>query len=40
MLQQGYAPATGIPAVTAKGPKAPKPLNMRDLNDILEAFGG
>jgi hypothetical protein len=40
MLQQGYIPASGVPAATAKSQQAPKPLNMRDLNDILEAFGG
>ncbi|MGF2616480.1 hypothetical protein ACQUWN_12840 [Rossellomorea aquimaris] len=39
MLQQGYVPKSGSPFPT-KGQQTPKPLNMRDLNDILEAFGG
>ncbi|TYS82904.1 hypothetical protein FZC80_05080 [Rossellomorea aquimaris] len=40
LLQQGYVPGTGTPIVPAKEQLTPKPLNMRDLNDILEAFGG
>ncbi|WP_421378396.1 hypothetical protein ACOJQI_12890 [Bacillus salacetis] len=40
MLQQGYVTASNVPVSTAKDQQAPKPLNMRDLNDILEAFGG
>ncbi|WP_252183488.1 hypothetical protein [Rossellomorea vietnamensis] len=38
LLQQGYVP--GPPIVPAKEQLTSKPLNMRDLNDILEAFGG
>lgn len=41
MLQQGYVPgSTRPPHPTSQGRQDTSPLNMRDLNDILEAFGG
>jgi hypothetical protein len=40
MLQQGYTAAPGNAANGNSAKLAPKPLNMKELNDILEAFGG
>jgi hypothetical protein len=40
MLQQGYSASPGNKANINPGQQAPKPLNMKELNDILEAFGG
>ncbi|WP_409250830.1 hypothetical protein V1502_11710 [Bacillus sp. SCS-153A] len=41
MLQQGYAPGPARHSYpSAAGRQDSKPLDMRDLNDILEAFGG
>ncbi|MGD6967547.1 hypothetical protein ACQCVP_14055 [Rossellomorea vietnamensis] len=39
LLQQGYVPHTGNSSAPTQQQKS-KPLNMRDVNDILEAFGG
>ncbi|MGM0847053.1 MAG: hypothetical protein ACQEUT_19020 [Bacillota bacterium] len=40
LLQQGYIPGNLPSSVPDKSQHSPKPLNLRDLNDILEAFGG